>query len=132
MFYLNNFRGRNLFFSTEIDASIKEADIIFVCVNTPTKTHGIGAGSASNIKNVEACARNIAKVCDTPKIIVEKSTVPVKTGEAIARIVASCGFGINHSVLNNPEFLAEVFYFSPFPFLYLFLLFVRFSFTFHS
>jgi UDPglucose 6-dehydrogenase len=100
-------RGRNLFFTTDIDNTLIEADIIFVCVNTPTKTHGIGAGSASNIKNVEACARNIAKVCTTPKIIVEKSTVPVKTGEAIARIVASCGNGINHAVLNNPEFLAE-------------------------
>jgi len=100
-------RGRNLFFSTDIDANLIAADIIFVCVNTPTKTHGIGAGSASNIKNVEACARNIARVCTTPKIIVEKSTVPVKTGEAIARIVASCGNGVAHSVLNNPEFLAE-------------------------
>jgi UDPglucose 6-dehydrogenase len=100
-------RGRNLFFSTDIDNNLKEADIIFVSVNTPTKTHGIGAGSASNIKNVEAAARNIAKVCTTPKIIVEKSTVPVKTGEAIARIVKATGNGIPHAVLNNPEFLAE-------------------------
>jgi len=100
-------RGRNLFFSTEIDKALIEADIIFVSVNTPTKTHGIGAGSASNIKNVEAAARNIAKVCTTPKIIVEKSTVPVKTGEAIARIVKATGNGVAHTVLNNPEFLAE-------------------------
>jgi len=100
-------RNRNLFFSTEIDAALAEADIIFVSVNTPTKTHGIGAGSASNIKNVEAAARNIARVCKTPKIIVEKSTVPVKTGEAIARIVKATGNGVEHAVLNNPEFLAE-------------------------
>jgi len=98
-------RGKNLFFTTEIDAGLVEADIIFVSVNTPTKTHGIGAGSASNIKNVEACARNIAKVCKTPKIIVEKSTVPVKTGETIARILSTSD--VKFSVLNNPEFLAE-------------------------
>jgi UDPglucose 6-dehydrogenase len=98
-------RGKNLFFSTEIEAGLIEADIIFVSVNTPTKIHGIGAGSASNIKNVEACARTIAKVCKTSKIIVEKSTVPVKTGETIARILATSD--VPFHVLNNPEFLAE-------------------------
>lgn len=98
-------RGKNLSFTTDIEANLKAADIIFVSVNTPTKTHGIGAGSASNIKNVEACARTIAKVCDTPKIIVEKSTVPVKTGETIARILATSD--VEFHVLNNPEFLAE-------------------------
>lgn len=98
-------RGKNLFFSTEIEAGLIEADIIFVSVNTPTKIHGIGAGSASNIKNVEACARTIAKVCKTSKIIVEKSTVPVKTGETIARILSTSD--VEFHVLNNPEFLAE-------------------------
>jgi len=99
-------RGKNLFFSTAIDEMIDEADIIFVSVNTPTKTSGIGAGRAANIKNCELCARNIAKVAKSGKIVVEKSTVPVRTADSIKRVLASAS---PHSfqVLSNPEFLAE-------------------------
>ena len=76
-------RGRNLFFSTDIDAEINKADIVFISVNTPTKTQGIGAGRAANIKNCELCARKIAEVSTSDKIVVEKSTVPVRTAEAV-------------------------------------------------
>jgi len=99
-------RGRNLFFSTAIDESIQEADIIFVSVNTPTKTSGIGAGRAANIKNCELCARKIAEVSTSDKIVVEKSTVPVRTAESIKRVLASASTH-NFQVLSNPEFLAE-------------------------
>lgn len=99
-------RGRNLFFSTDIDAGIREADIIFVSVNTPTKTSGIGAGRAANIKNCELCARKIAEVATSDKIVVEKSTVPVKTAESIRRVLASASHH-KFQVLSNPEFLAE-------------------------
>jgi UDPglucose 6-dehydrogenase len=99
-------RGRNLFFSTDIDAGIREADIIFVSVNTPTKTTGIGAGRAANIKNCELCARKIAEVASGDKIVVEKSTVPVKTAESIRRVLA-CSSTHKFQVLSNPEFLAE-------------------------
>lgn len=100
-------RGRNLFFSTAIEDNIREADIIFVAVNTPTKTHGIGAGRASNIKNCELCARTIAKVSSGNKIVVEKSTVPVRTAHAIAEVLSSTDSGASFQVLSNPEFLAE-------------------------
>jgi len=100
-------RGRNLFFSTNIDEALIEADIIFISVNTPTKTQGIGAGRAANIKNCELCARKIAEVATTDKIVVEKSTVPVRTAAAIRRVLASNDKGLNFQVLNNPEFLAE-------------------------
>merc|ERR1711988_1681282 len=89
-------RGRNLFFSTDIDAAIKECTIIFVSVNTPTKTSGIGAGEAADLTYWELAARRITAVCNSmddkaPKIIVEKSTVPVKTADAMARVMqASC------------------------------------------
>jgi UDPglucose 6-dehydrogenase len=106
-------RGRNLFFSTDIDAAIRECDIIFVSVNTPTKKSGIGAGEAADLTYWELAARRIAAVCNnnkddrSPKIIVEKSTVPVKTADAMAKVMAaSCG-GIDFQVLSNPEFLAE-------------------------
>lgn len=99
-------RGKNLFFSTDIDGAIAEADIIFVSVNTPTKTTGIGAGRASNIKNCELCARKIAEVARGDKIVVEKSTVPVRTAESIKRVLASSS-PYKFQVLNNPEFLAE-------------------------
>jgi UDPglucose 6-dehydrogenase len=79
----------NLRFSTDVEKHVAEADIIFVSVNTPTKAFGIGAGHASNVKNIELCARLIASVCDTPKIIVEKSTVPVKTAETLRRVLAA-------------------------------------------
>lgn len=99
-------RGRNLFFSTDIDAGIREADIIFVSVNTPTKTSGIGAGRAANIKNCELCARKIAEVATTDKIVVEKSTVPVRTAQSIKRVLTAAS-SCNFQVLSNPEFLAE-------------------------
>jgi UDPglucose 6-dehydrogenase len=100
-------RGRNLFFSTDLDAEIKRADIIFISVNTPTKTQGIGAGRAANIKNCELCARKIAEVSTSDKIVVEKSTVPVRTAQAITRVLKSNEKGITFQVLSNPEFLAE-------------------------
>ena len=101
-------RGKNLFFSTNIDQNIIEADMIFISVNTPTKTKGIGKGCASNVKNIEACARNIAKVATSSKIIVEKSTVPVQTASAISKILRANSDGsVDFQVLSNPEFLAE-------------------------
>jgi len=100
-------RGKNLFFSTDIDAEIQRADVIFISVNTPTKTTGIGAGRAANIKNCELCARKIAEVATTNKIVVEKSTVPVRTAHAIARVLQSNDKGLDFQVLSNPEFLAE-------------------------
>lgn len=98
--------ARNLFFSTDIDKSIIEADIIFVSVNTPTKVAGIGAGRAANIKNCELCARKIAEVATSDKIVVEKSTVPVRTAESIKRVLKSAST-YKFQVLSNPEFLAE-------------------------
>ena len=100
-------RGRNLFFSTDIDAEIKRAEIIFISVNTPTKTMGIGAGRAANIKNCELCARKIAEVSDSGKIVVEKSTVPVRTAQAVRRVLECNDKGLKFQVLSNPEFLAE-------------------------
>jgi len=79
--------GKNLFFSTDIDGEIQKADVVFISVNTPTKTQGIGAGRAANIKNCELCARKIAEVSTSDKIVVEKSTVPVRTAEAIRRVL---------------------------------------------
>lgn len=99
-------RGKNLFFSTGIDTAIIEADIIFVSVNTPTKMSGIGAGRAANIKNCELCARKIAEVATSDKIVVEKSTVPVRTASSIARILKASS-KYDFQVLSNPEFLAE-------------------------
>eukprot|EP00606_Chrysophyceae_sp_TOSAG23-5_P001223 GSChrysophyteH2.ASY1.ANO1.1691.1 assembled CDS len=99
-------RGKNLFFSTNVDETIKESDIIFVSVNTPTKTAGIGKGYASNIKNVELCARKIAEVSMSGKIVVEKSTVPVRTADSIKRVLKSAS-SHEFQVLSNPEFLAE-------------------------
>lgn len=100
-------RGRNLFFSTEVKESIRRADIVFVSVNTPTKTFGIGAQKAADLRYIEAVARTIAEVADTPKVIVEKSTIPVKTAEAIQIILGANDKGVKHQVLSNPEFLAE-------------------------
>jgi UDPglucose 6-dehydrogenase len=100
-------RGRNLFFSTSVNESIEAADMIFISVNTPTKTYGIGAGRAADLRWVEACARQIAKVAKNDKIVVEKSTLPVRTAEAIRRIIAGSGNEANIQVLSNPEFLAE-------------------------
>lgn len=100
-------RGRNLFFSTNVDEEIRNADIIFLSVNTPTKTFGHGAGRAADIQYLEICARRIAEVANGPKIIVEKSTVPVRTAETVQRILRSSPHGRNFQVLSNPEFLAE-------------------------
>ena len=100
-------RGRNLFFSTEIDKAIEECEMIFIAVNTPTKTYGEGKGQAADLKYVELCARQIAKVAKTDKIVVEKSTLPVRTAEAIQSILDLTGNGVNFEVLSNPEFLAE-------------------------
>lgn len=99
-------RGRNLFFSTEVDKGIQEADLIFVAVNTPTKRVGIGAGRAADLTYWELAARRIAQVAETPKIVVEKSTVPIKTAEAISTVLHGAG-KTRFDVLSNPEFLAE-------------------------
>ena len=100
-------RDKNLFFSTDVDNSIREAHIIFVSVNTPTKTFGYGAGYASDLQYWEKTARQILKLSDSSKVIVEKSTLPVKTAEAMERILNSNEKGIIFDVLSNPEFLAE-------------------------
>lgn len=99
--------GKNLFFSTDVAKGINEADIIFVAVNTPTKTYGVGAGRAADLRYIESVARTIAEVATSNKIIVEKSTIPVKTAEAIQSILASNSRGLEFQVLSNPEFLAE-------------------------
>ncbi len=99
--------GRNLRFSTKVDEGIAEADMIFIAVNTPTKTFGIGAGRAANLEFIEKCARQIARVSHGHKIVVEKSTLPVRTAEAVKRILESAGNGATFDVLSNPEFLAE-------------------------
>lgn len=100
-------RGRNLRFSTSVDSAIAAADMIFISVNTPTKTYGIGAGRAANLEFVEKCARQIAQVSQGHKIVVEKSTLPVRTAEAVKRILTTTGNGATFDVLSNPEFLAE-------------------------
>lgn len=100
-------RGRNLFFSTDIEKAIASAEMIFIAVNTPTKTYGEGKGMASDLKFVELCARQIADVATTDKIIVEKSTLPVRTADILQTILDSNGNGVNFEVLSNPEFLAE-------------------------
>jgi UDPglucose 6-dehydrogenase len=101
-------RGRNLFFTTDLKTSIAEADIVFVSVGTPTKSYGIGAGSAADLRYIESAARLIAEVTEGHKIIVEKSTIPVKTASAIKTILAAnSSASASFSVLSNPEFLAE-------------------------
>ena len=102
-------RGRNLFFSTEVEKHVGEADIIFISVNTPTKVRGVGAGAAADLTYWESAARTIAKACTSSKIIVEKSTVPVKTAEAVEKVLArNCvDKSIRFDILSNPEFLAE-------------------------
>lgn len=100
-------RGKNLFFSTNVEKHVSEADIIFVSVNTPTKTQGLGAGKAADLTYWESAARMIADVSKSNKIVVEKSTVPVKTAEAIEKILTHNSKGIKYQILSNPEFLAE-------------------------
>jgi UDPglucose 6-dehydrogenase len=100
-------RGRNLFFSTDVEKAIDEAQLIFISVNTPTKTYGKGKGMAADLKFIELCARQIAKVSKQNKIVVEKSTLPVRTAEAIKSILDNTGNGVQFQILSNPEFLAE-------------------------
>lgn len=100
-------RGRNLFFSTDVDKAIDDAEIIFISVNTPTKTYGKGKNMAADLKFVELCARQIAEVAKDDKIVVEKSTLPVRTAQAIKTILDQTGNGVNFQILSNPEFLAE-------------------------
>jgi UDPglucose 6-dehydrogenase len=100
-------RGRNLFFSTDVEKAIDEAQVIFISVNTPTKTYGKGKGMAADLKYIELCARQIAKIAKDNKIVVEKSTLPVRTAEAIKSILDNTGNGVQFQILSNPEFLAE-------------------------
>ena len=100
-------RGRNLFFSTEIEKGIRASDVIFVSVNTPTKTFGAGAGMAADLQYWDKTAREIRKYSRSNKIIVEKSTLPVKTAQAMERILTCGDNGLCFDVLSNPEFLAE-------------------------
>ena len=110
-------RDRNLFFSTDVEGAIREAQLIFISVNTPTKTYGVGKGMAADLKYVELCARQIAEVATEDKIVVEKSTLPVRTAQSIRTILdasrgdagrdAMPGVSPRFSVLSNPEFLAE-------------------------
>ena len=100
-------RGRNLFFSTDVNKHIEQSDMIFISVNTPTKVSGKGKGYAADLKYVEACAKQIAEVSKNNKIIVEKSTVPVRTSEKIKEILMSNNIDVDFQILSNPEFLAE-------------------------
>ncbi|HMR19375.1 MAG TPA: nucleotide sugar dehydrogenase [Sphingobacterium sp.] len=100
-------RNRNLFFSVEIEKAIVEADMIFISVNTPTKNYGKGKGMAADLKFIELCARQIADVATSDKIVVEKSTLPVRTAEALKSILHNTGSDVNFHILSNPEFLAE-------------------------
>ena len=100
-------RGKNLFFSADIDTAIREAEMIFLSVNTPTKTYGVGAGRAADLRYLEKCARKIAEVAEDDKIVVEKSTLPVRTAESVKRILDSNSKGRKFQILSNPEFLAE-------------------------
>jgi len=100
-------RGKNLFFSTDVEKGIKESEIIFISVNTPTKTFGEGAGKSADLQYWEKTARDILRVSETDKIIVERSTLPVKTAIAMERILSLNDKGLNFEVVSNPEFLAE-------------------------
>ena len=100
-------RGRNLFFSDDIPTNIEKAEMIFMAVNTPTKTEGEGAGMAADLRYIEACAKDIAKYSKSNKIVVEKSTVPIRTAEKIKEILEENYTDIHFEILSNPEFLAE-------------------------
>ena len=100
-------RGRNLFFSSDIEGNIEKAEMIFMAVNTPTKTEGEGAGMAADLRYIEACARDIAKYSKSDKIVIEKSTLPVRTAEKIKEILISENNTVHFEILSNPEFLAE-------------------------
>ncbi len=100
-------RGRNLFYSNDIATAIREADIIFVSVNTPTKTFGTGAGKASDLQYLEKTAREIVEFSQSDKIVVEKSTLPVRTAQALSRVLQANTKGLHFRIVSNPEFLAE-------------------------
>lgn len=100
-------RGRNLFFSDDIPGNIEKSEMIFMAVNTPTKTEGEGAGMAADLRYIEACARDIAKYSKSDKIVIEKSTLPVRTAEKIKEILEENSTNIHFEILSNPEFLAE-------------------------
>ena len=100
-------RGQNLFFSTDVDEKVRAADIIFISVNTPTKDYGSGSGQAADLRFVESCARGIARAGGGDKIVVEKSTVPVRTAQMVKEILDSANNGHSYQVISNPEFLAE-------------------------
>lgn len=100
-------RGKNLFFSTEIDRCIDEADIIFVSVNTPTKMFGEGAGKAVDLQFIEQTARRIKENSKSNKIVVEKSTLPVRAAETLETILHSGNNSVHFEILSNPEFMAE-------------------------
>ena len=100
-------RDRNLFFSTDIEKAIEDSQMIFMAVNTPTKTYGEGKGFAADLTFVEKCARQIAEVATSDKIVIEKSTLPVRTAEKIKEVLSSNTKGVHFEVLSNPEFLAE-------------------------
>ncbi len=100
-------RGKNLFFSDDSDRHIAAADVVFVCVNTPTKTFGQGAGRAADVQFMERAARQILRCSTDDKIVVEKSTVPVRSAEAMERIFRASDRGVHLEVVSNPEFLAE-------------------------
>ena len=100
-------RGRNLFFSEDIPGNIEKAEMIFMAVNTPTKTKGEGAGMAADLRYIEASARDIAKYSKSDKIVIEKSTLPVRTAEKIKEILYENSNDIHFEILSNPEFLAE-------------------------
>ena len=100
-------RGKNLFFSDDIKGGIEQAEMIFMAVNTPTKTEGEGAGMAADLSFVEECSKDIAKYSQSDKIVVEKSTLPVRTAEKIKDIFTDNSVDINFEILSNPEFLAE-------------------------
>lgn len=99
--------NKNLFFTTDVDGAIQDADMIFVSVNTPTKVQGLGAGRAANLKNWESAARRIAKVSNGPKIVIEKSTLPVRTAASMKQVMNANEKGTTFEILSNPEFLAE-------------------------
>jgi len=101
-------RGKNLFFSTDVSKAVDEAELIFISVNTPTKVSGNGKGRAADLRYVESCSRLIAEASRSDKIVVEKSTVPVKSAETVMNVLrANTKPGIKFSILSNPEFLAE-------------------------
>ena len=104
---VNEVRGRNLVFSQDLAAAIKVSQMIFISVNTPTKVNGVYEGRAPDLTNLEAVTRLIAKHAVSSKIVVEKSTVPVRSAQSIANILRENSNGIRHQVLSNPEFLSE-------------------------